>query len=88
MIADLREFGEGARMKHIDIMRSASRLVRKLAEVEPDESVLVVTDTFSLRSGEAIVAAANRVAKASLSVALRLYLSLPAMLSASANPVS
>jgi 2,5-dihydroxypyridine 5,6-dioxygenase len=50
-------------VKNIDIMRGASRMVRELAEVEPDESVLVVTDTFSLRFGEAIAAAANEVAK-------------------------
>jgi leucyl aminopeptidase (aminopeptidase T) len=50
-------------MKNIDIMRGASRMVRELAEVQSDESVLVVTDTFSLRFGEAIAAAANEVAK-------------------------
>ena len=50
-------------MKNIDIMRGASRIVRELAEVQPDESVLVVTDTFSLRFGEAIAMAANELAK-------------------------
>jgi leucyl aminopeptidase (aminopeptidase T) len=44
-------------------MRAATRLVRELAEVQPDESVLVVTDTFGLRFGEAIAVAANGVAK-------------------------
>jgi len=50
-------------MESIDMMRGADRLVRELAGVSSDESVLVVCDTSTVEIGSVIAAAANSIAK-------------------------
>lgn len=54
-------------------MRGANRLVRELAGVSGDESVLVVCDTSTLEIGTAFAAAANEVAKDVVMCVMRVY---------------
>lgn len=57
----------------LDLMRGAGKLVRECANVQPDEEVLVLTDTSKIEIATVIASASNEVAKDTNVSIMRLY---------------